>query len=153
LRFDLREFVQPQVLFSINGITAWFVARRHVTGSRRCGGPVIFRDRSVMDFLTARQKAVSPRSLHSRPRSTCEISCCAISSKLQTKPAKRWLAANPTLPMPSAVLNRAKTEFFTTAVQAWLQKDERLHQWRRVPSFVVTGYPWARRWAYQVARG
>ena len=75
-----------------------------------------------------------------------------ISSKLQTNPAKRWLAASPTVPLPRAVLNRAKTGF-STPVQTWLQQDERLHQWRRVPSFTVAGYPWARRWAYQVATG
>ena len=75
-----------------------------------------------------------------------------ISSKLQTKPAKRWLAASPTVPLPGAVLNRTKTGF-STPVQTWLQQDERLHQWRRVPSFTVAGYPWARRWAYQVATG
>jgi asparagine synthase (glutamine-hydrolysing) len=73
-----------------------------------------------------------------------------ISRKLQTKPAKRWPAASPTVPLPSAVLNHAKTEF-GTPVQAWLQQDERLHQWRRVPLFTVAGYPWARRWAHQVA--
>jgi asparagine synthase (glutamine-hydrolysing) len=75
-----------------------------------------------------------------------------ISSKLQTSPAKRWQAASPTVPLPRAVLNRAKTGF-STPVQTWLQQDERLHQWRRVPSFTVGGYAWARRWAYQVARG
>jgi len=75
-----------------------------------------------------------------------------ISSKLYTKPAKRWLAASPAVPLPRAVLNRAKTGF-GTPVQTWLQQDERLHQWRRVPSFTVAGYPWARRWAYEVARG
>jgi hypothetical protein len=37
--------------------------------------------------------------------------------------------------------------------QTWLQQDERLHQRRRVPSFTVAGYPWARRWACQVATG
>jgi asparagine synthase (glutamine-hydrolysing) len=71
---------------------------------------------------------------------------------LQTKPVKRWLAASPTVPLPRAVLDRAKTGF-PTPVQTWLQQDERLHQWQRVPSFTVAGYPWARRWAYQVARG
>jgi asparagine synthase (glutamine-hydrolysing) len=72
-----------------------------------------------------------------------------IASMLATKPAKRWLAASPVVPLPHAVLNRAKTGF-GTPVQTWLQQDDRLHQWRRVPSFTVTGYPWARRWAYQV---
>jgi asparagine synthase (glutamine-hydrolysing) len=75
-----------------------------------------------------------------------------ISRKSQKMPAKRWLVASPTVPLPSAVLDRVKTEFFRP-VQAWLQQDERLHKWRCVPSFSVAGYPWARRWAYQVARG
>jgi asparagine synthase (glutamine-hydrolysing) len=75
-----------------------------------------------------------------------------ILSKLQTNPAKRWLAASPTVPLPRAVLNRAKTGF-STPVQTWVQQDKRLHRWRRVPSFTVAGYPWARRWAYQVATG
>jgi asparagine synthase (glutamine-hydrolysing) len=74
-----------------------------------------------------------------------------ISSKLQTDPAKRRLAASPTVPLPRAVL--IPKMGFSTPVQTWLQQDERLHQWRRVPSFTVAGYPWAKRWVYHVATG
>jgi asparagine synthase (glutamine-hydrolysing) len=73
-----------------------------------------------------------------------------ISRKLQTKPAKRWLAASPAVRPPSAVLNHVKTGF-GTPMQAWLQQNEGLQKWRPVLSFAVAGYPWARRWAYQVA--
>ena len=66
--------------------------------------------------------------------------------------AKRWLAASPKVGLPPAVIERAKTGF-GTPVETWLQRDERLHRWKRVPSFAASRCPWARRWAYQVATG
>jgi asparagine synthase (glutamine-hydrolysing) len=66
--------------------------------------------------------------------------------------AKRWLAASPKVGLPPAVVERAKTGF-GTPVQTWLQRDDRLHRWKRVPSFAGSRCPWARRWAYQVATG
>jgi asparagine synthase (glutamine-hydrolysing) len=73
---------------------------------------------------------------------------------LVTKPmprqAKQWLGASPKASLPPAVLARRKTGF-QTPVQSWLQRDDRLQQWKRVPAFKAPGYPWARRWAYQVA--
>lgn len=73
-----------------------------------------------------------------------------IVSNLPTRQAKHWLAASPKVPLPQAIIARPKTGF-GTPVQTWLQRDERLHQWKRVPAFVVSDCPWARRWAYQVA--
>jgi asparagine synthase (glutamine-hydrolysing) len=74
------------------------------------------------------------------------------SNRLVTRPAKRWLATSPSVHLPRSILDRAKTGF-GTPVSTWLQRDERLHQWRRVPSFAAAHCPWARRWAYQVATG
>jgi asparagine synthase (glutamine-hydrolysing) len=73
-------------------------------------------------------------------------------TRLPKQPSKRWLAASPKIGLPTAVIERAKTGF-GTPVETWLQRDDRLHQWKRVPSFVGSRYPWARRWAYQVATG
>jgi asparagine synthase (glutamine-hydrolysing) len=64
--------------------------------------------------------------------------------------SKRWLAASPKVGLLRAVVERSKTGF-GTPVQSWLQRDDQLHQWKRVPSIAAPGCPWARRWAYQVA--
>src|SRR5262249_10527302 len=45
---------------------------------------------------------------------------------------KRLLAASPGKPLPPAVLDRAKTGF-ETPIGDWLQRDDRLQTWRRVP--------------------
>jgi asparagine synthase (glutamine-hydrolysing) len=63
---------------------------------------------------------------------------------------KRMLAASPRLPLPDAVVARAKTGF-ATPIKDWLQRDDRLQGWRRVPQLTVPKCPWARRWAYQLA--
>jgi asparagine synthase (glutamine-hydrolysing) len=72
-------------------------------------------------------------------------------TRLPIRQAKRRLAASPTINLPQAVIERPKTGF-ETPVQTWLQRNDRLHQWKRVPSVAVSGCPWARRWAYQVAK-
>jgi asparagine synthase (glutamine-hydrolysing) len=64
--------------------------------------------------------------------------------------SKRWLAESPKIALPQPVLDRAKTGF-GTPVQTWLQRDNRLQQWKHVSTFAEAGCPWARRWAYQVA--
>ncbi len=63
---------------------------------------------------------------------------------------KRLLAASPAKPLPPAALDRAKTGF-ETPIGDWLQRDDRLQTWRRVPQLTIPKCPWARRWAYQVA--
>jgi asparagine synthase (glutamine-hydrolysing) len=63
---------------------------------------------------------------------------------------KRILARSPRMPLPRKVIERPKTGF-ETPVQTWLQRDTRIQHWRRVPAFAADKYPWARRWAFEVA--
>jgi asparagine synthase (glutamine-hydrolysing) len=63
---------------------------------------------------------------------------------------KRMLAASPRMPLPDAVVARAKTGF-GTPIEDWLQRDDRLQRWRHVPQLSLPKCPWARRWAYQLA--
>src|SRR5262249_16474039 len=60
------------------------------------------------------------------------------------------LAAFPTTPLPRPVGGREKTGF-DTPIKDWLQRDDRLQHWRRVPQLSLPKCPWARRWAYQLA--
>src|SRR5205823_8299299 len=64
--------------------------------------------------------------------------------------SKRLLANSPRIPLPPKVLERRKTGF-GTPIQAWLQRDKRIQQWRRVPTLAIEQCAWARRWAFQVA--
>jgi asparagine synthase (glutamine-hydrolysing) len=63
---------------------------------------------------------------------------------------KRLLAASPDTALPSAIVERAKTGF-STPIDDWLQRDDRLQHWRQVPQLTIPKCPWARRWAYQLA--
>jgi asparagine synthase (glutamine-hydrolysing) len=63
---------------------------------------------------------------------------------------KRWLATSPKSPLPLQVINRRKTGF-GTPINKWLEGDERLSKWRRVPQLANPSCHWARRWAYQLA--
>jgi asparagine synthase (glutamine-hydrolysing) len=63
---------------------------------------------------------------------------------------KRCLATSPSLALPADARDRPKTGF-GTPVQEWLQSDDRLQNWRRVPQLAGPRCPWARRWAYQLA--
>jgi asparagine synthase (glutamine-hydrolysing) len=63
---------------------------------------------------------------------------------------KRVLASAPRVALPPKFIDRPKTGF-TTPINAWLQRDDRAQQWRRVPALAVDRCAWARRWAYQVA--
>jgi asparagine synthase (glutamine-hydrolysing) len=63
---------------------------------------------------------------------------------------KRYLATSPRRALPADVLDRLKTAF-GTPVNEWLQRDDRLQHWRRVPQLAEPRCPWARRWAYQLA--
>jgi asparagine synthase (glutamine-hydrolysing) len=63
---------------------------------------------------------------------------------------KRHLAASPNVPLPAEITGRQKTGF-GTPLKEWLQRDDRLQDWRRVPRLARPRCPWARRWAYQLA--
>jgi asparagine synthase (glutamine-hydrolysing) len=72
---------------------------------------------------------------------------------LLASPKSRWkrhLASAPRMPLPKRVVSRAKTGF-TTPIEAWLQKNEKLQEWRRIPKLAREGCHWSRRWAYQLA--
>ena len=47
-------------------------------------------------------------------------------------------------------IERPKTGF-TTPIQSWLQRDNRIQEWRRVPALAADKCAWARRWAFQVS--
>jgi asparagine synthase (glutamine-hydrolysing) len=64
--------------------------------------------------------------------------------------SKRLLANSPHVPLPAQVIERPKTGF-TTPIQSWLQRDNRIQEWRRVPALAAHKCAWARRWAFQVS--
>jgi asparagine synthase (glutamine-hydrolysing) len=64
--------------------------------------------------------------------------------------SKHLLANSPRVPLPPKVVERPKTGF-TTPIQSWLQRDNRIQEWRRVPSLAAYKCAWARRWAFQVS--
>jgi asparagine synthase (glutamine-hydrolysing) len=64
--------------------------------------------------------------------------------------SKRMLGNSPRAPLPAKVIERPKTGF-GTPINAWLQRDNRIQEWRRVPALAVDKCAWARRWAFQVA--
>ena len=63
--------------------------------------------------------------------------------------SKRMLGQSPRIPLPTRVLERPKTGF-QTPIHAWLQRDNRMQGWRRVPALIRKKCGWARRWAFQV---
>jgi asparagine synthase (glutamine-hydrolysing) len=64
--------------------------------------------------------------------------------------SKHLLANSPRVPLLPKVIERPKTGF-TTPIQSWLQRDNRIQEWRRVPSLAGDRCAWARRWAFQVS--
>ncbi|MBK8640047.1 MAG: asparagine synthase (glutamine-hydrolyzing) [Chromatiaceae bacterium] len=60
---------------------------------------------------------------------------------------KALLAASPTRPLPPAILARPKTGF-TIPTGRWVERAERLGDWRRVPLLRRDGCHWSRRLAY-----
>src|SRR5262249_57418105 len=64
--------------------------------------------------------------------------------------SKHLLANSPRKALPPKVIERGKTGF-TTPIQTWLQRDDRIQQWRRVPSLAADKCAWARRWAFPVS--
>jgi asparagine synthase (glutamine-hydrolysing) len=63
---------------------------------------------------------------------------------------KMLLARSPGIPLPEDIVNRAKTGF-QVPVDKWLETDQSIDQWKRIPSLAADRTPWARRWAYVVA--
>jgi hypothetical protein len=73
------------------------------------------------------------------------------SIKIRNEPlSKRLLASSPRVPLPPKVIRRAKTGF-GTPIDDWLQSDNRIKGWRRVPTLAAENCAWARRWAFQLA--
>lgn len=72
-------------------------------------------------------------------------------ASLPSGAGKRLLANAPSVPLPSALLDRAKTGF-STPIENWLKGDEKLRGWHQVAPLRRAACPWARRWAYQVAQ-
>jgi asparagine synthase (glutamine-hydrolysing) len=64
--------------------------------------------------------------------------------------SKHLLANSPRVPLPAKVIERPKTGF-TTPIQSWLQRDNRIQEWRRIPSLAGYKCAWARRWAFHVS--
>ena len=63
---------------------------------------------------------------------------------------KKYLAQSPRIPLPREITDRRKTGFITPISQ-WLQQENGMQAWRRIPQLNRARCPWARRWAYQVA--
>src|SRR5262249_26832855 len=78
------------------------------------------------------------------------LSHVALVTTTNRSPSKQRLGNRPSLPHPSRVVERPKSGF-GTPIQAWLQRDSRIQQWRRVPTLLGDRCAWARRWAFEVA--
>ncbi|HUR41143.1 MAG TPA: asparagine synthase (glutamine-hydrolyzing) [Verrucomicrobiae bacterium] len=70
---------------------------------------------------------------------------CVVAPRLE----KSMVASSPSVPLPMAVLQRAKTGFQTPIAQ-WLQEEDSLGGWRLVQGLSRPGCPWARRWSHVV---
>lgn len=69
---------------------------------------------------------------------------------LTTRPSlanKRLLAQIAQPPLPEAVSERSKTGF-NVPLNHWLERNNKLDVWRRLPVLTRPGTHWARRWAY-----
>lgn len=64
---------------------------------------------------------------------------------------KAALRAAPARPLPNEVLERRKTGF-GLPMERWLREADELAHWRSQPTLRREGTPWARRWAYALAR-
>ncbi len=68
---------------------------------------------------------------------------------------KEVVANSPSVAVPAEIQDRAKSGFktgFATPIAQWLQQDEQVRAWQEVPRLRSANCPWARRWAYQIAR-
>jgi asparagine synthase (glutamine-hydrolysing) len=70
-------------------------------------------------------------------------------ARAQRPVGKQVLANSPSVPLPREVSSRSKSGF-GTPIQYWLERDERLQRWKRIPILTASTCHWARRWAYQV---
>lgn len=66
-------------------------------------------------------------------------------------PGKGLFTASLRSPLPETVASKAKTGF-TTPVSLWLEQDGHLDAWKEMSCLHGAKIPWARRWAYVVAR-
>jgi asparagine synthase (glutamine-hydrolysing) len=64
---------------------------------------------------------------------------------------KATLAASPRVPLPATVPGRAKTGFMTP-ISTWLRREATPRPFKHIPSLASVHCPWARQWAYSVAR-
>ena len=64
---------------------------------------------------------------------------------------KQLLAAAPSMPLPVAITERAKTGF-VTPVAEWQGRDAAAGHWRDIPLLRRANCPWARRWSAVVRR-
>jgi asparagine synthase (glutamine-hydrolysing) len=90
---------------------------------------------SMAHSLEVRVPYVDPVLLH----------VCATSRR----PNKAAIAASPQKSLPAAVTLRPKTGFQTPVAQ-WLQQEQGLGAWRRVPRLNNPSCPWARRWSHVI---
>jgi asparagine synthase (glutamine-hydrolysing) len=74
----------------------------------------------------------------------------ALAPALMSRPAlatKRLLAQVAEPPLPFGVSRRGKTGF-NVPLNHWLERNNKLDVWRRLPVLTRPGTHWARRWAY-----
>ncbi len=69
--------------------------------------------------------------------------------RVRVRGKKGLLIDSLKIPLPDKVIDRAKTGF-TVPIESWLETDEELGEWRRIPALARKECPWARRWAYVV---
>jgi asparagine synthase (glutamine-hydrolysing) len=72
-------------------------------------------------------------------------------ARMRKVEGKRWLAMSPARALPQHVRTRSKTGF-STPVESWMSQAEVLDVWRGIPALAHPGCPWARRFAYALAR-
>ena len=78
------------------------------------------------------------------------LSRLALAAARHGSESKRLLANSPRVPLPPKAIVRSNAGF-RTPMQGWLQRNESIQQWRRVPALAVEECAWERRWAFQVA--
>ncbi|MCM8775349.1 MAG: asparagine synthase (glutamine-hydrolyzing) [Candidatus Omnitrophica bacterium] len=64
---------------------------------------------------------------------------------------KHLMAQSPSVPLPQAVIRRAKTGF-TVPISEWLQAEKDPDTWRGLPILARKSCHWSRRWAFTVSQ-
>jgi asparagine synthase (glutamine-hydrolysing) len=75
-----------------------------------------------------------------------------IISRQNSSHSKRLLIEGAGKLLPESVTRRSKTGF-TTPLHTWMQRDSRLQNWRSVGTLAADHCHWARRWAFEIAKG